>query len=65
VFGRLAPTRSYRVFWTVVLAAGAAGIALLALGGVLGVPADTPLSFGYYGEPLVAMIRDIMGGAAN
>lgn len=65
VFGRLAPTRSYRVFWTVVLAAGAAGIALLALGGVLGVPADTPLSFGYYGEPLVAMIRDIMGGAGR
>ena len=65
VFARLAPTRPYRVFWTVLLLAGAAGIALLALGGMLGVPAHTPLSFGYYGEPLVAMVKDLVGGAGR
>ncbi|MDE1536747.1 MULTISPECIES: serine/threonine-protein kinase [Actinotignum] len=65
IFAKLAPTRPYRAFWAVVLAAGAAALALLALSGVLGVPAHTPLSFGYFGEPLVTMVEDIVGGAGR
>ncbi|MDK6906765.1 serine/threonine-protein kinase [Actinotignum timonense] len=65
IFAKLAPTRPYRAFWAVVLAAGAAALALLALSGVLGVPAHTPLSFGYFGEPLVTMVKDIVAGAGR
>ncbi|AIE82724.1 protein kinase domain-containing protein [Actinotignum sp. GS-2025e] len=65
IFAKLAPTRPYRAFWAVVLAAGAAALALLALSGVLSVPAHTPLSFGYFGEPLVTMVKDIVGGAGR